>query len=1231
MKILTLRLKNINALKGEWKIDFTADPFDQAGLFAITGPTGAGKTTLLDAICLALYHRTPRLDATPGQELMTRSTADALAEVEFSVKGVGYRAFWSQRRAKNSPDGKLQNVRVELASLADGTILADKISDKLTMITDLTGLDYERFTKSVLLAQGDFSAFLNAKAKDRAELLEELTGTDIYGRISADIFERHKTARADLEALRSRAAAIELLTGQQLSDLQAEFKRLEDEQTRLDAGQSQARRHLSWLERHGQFAAALTAALERQQIARQDAVGAQDQIALLNRAEPAEALRPLLDDRLRCLREHQRVEQDITRLCAEEQGAQRALAPLRDQADAARLAWEQHAAHQSTQQQLIEQRVVPLDQHIATLEQQAVELQKRLAAQENQRQTRQGIFAQKRMEQQQVEQQSQDAAAFLLNHTGVAHWGEHLPLWREQFSRRLREQRALDDIARQYAESQQASKRLDTAYVEEQKASEIIRRNLDALSATLEEQRRQREQREADTPIAAIRASWRQSLDMRGQRAQLSSLLPQIKRLDSDLAANHNLVARLGQEKEQLDVSLDDLRRKAADEEALLTEIAERYRLEQHSVAIQALREQLHQGAPCPLCGATEHPGIAHAVSLQPDTSQRGPGQQIVVDKLKTDLAAAQARRDMLVKQMQDAAVDRSRLAREGEQLNEDWRQAAALVELSLAPDDPQAVATWLTQHDAREQQLRQQLDAWEHDNQQWQTNRDAHAKANSEWQHITAGLALLAQQRDTAAQRLQQTQLSLQQQQRQYDQLTEQLNHSLSLLHLPLPAVSDIDGWLDDRREEWRQWQHHNARQQDLNTSLAALDVEIMGHQRALDELQAQLAGLQQQQRQNADALRQASEERTALIGNNSVAMLNAALRARAAELEAARRQAEQQLQQAQETSQLLSGEIKGQRRQLEECIQQTRQAEHALHLALSQSPYVSLAELQSILLPPQERDRLREKREHINQLLAQAETARLQAALALGQSESQRPSALAPDATPEGIEQNLAGFRSSLLEQARLQGQVEQQLANHYQQLKTQQSLLAEVTAGEDRYADWSYLNELIGSKDGDKFRKFAQGLTLEHLIHLANQHLSRLHGRYQLQRKAAAELEIEVMDTWQADAVRDTRTLSGGESFLVSLALALALSDLVSHKTQIDSLFLDEGFGTLDAQTLDIALDALDSLNATGRMIGVISHVEAMKERIPVQIKIKKSNGLGISRLEARYALRNNQEVS
>jgi exonuclease SbcC len=198
MKICKLRLKNLNSLKGEWEIDFTKAPFDDAGVFAIVGPTGAGKSTLLDAICLALYHETPRMKVSPSQnELMTRHTSDCLAEVEFEIKGKGYRAFWGQRRARGSSDGKLQPMTCELCE-RDGTIITSKINEKIDKIAEITGLDFSRFTKSMLLAQGGFSAFLNATANDRAELLEELTGTEVYGQVSKWVFEKHKAERAKI-------------------------------------------------------------------------------------------------------------------------------------------------------------------------------------------------------------------------------------------------------------------------------------------------------------------------------------------------------------------------------------------------------------------------------------------------------------------------------------------------------------------------------------------------------------------------------------------------------------------------------------------------------------------------------------------------------------------------------------------------------------------------------------------------------------------------------------------------------------------------------------------------------------------------------------------------------------------------------------------------------------------------------------------------------------------------
>ncbi len=186
MRILQVRFKNLNSLAGEWEIDLTQPAYTADGIFAITGPTGAGKTTILDAICLALYGRTPRLNkiTKSGNEIMSRQTGECFAEVTFETQVGRFRCHWSQHRSRKKSDGELQAPKHEIANADTGEIFESKMRGVADHIESVTGMDFDRFTRSMLLAQGGFAAFLQAAPDERAPILEQITGTEIYSQIS---------------------------------------------------------------------------------------------------------------------------------------------------------------------------------------------------------------------------------------------------------------------------------------------------------------------------------------------------------------------------------------------------------------------------------------------------------------------------------------------------------------------------------------------------------------------------------------------------------------------------------------------------------------------------------------------------------------------------------------------------------------------------------------------------------------------------------------------------------------------------------------------------------------------------------------------------------------------------------------------------------------------------------------------------------------------------------------
>ena len=249
MKISKLRIKNLNSLKGEFSIDFNAQPLSKTGIFAITGQTGAGKTTILDAICVALFGRTPRLVLGESEELMTRHTADCYAEVEFAVKDADFRSRWSQRRARGKSDGRLQPAAMELARISndDAKIIEDKKSLVPLKVEEISGLDFPRFTRSILLAQGSFAAFLNAGENERADLLEKMTGTEIYSLISQAVFSRAREEKQNLADLNLRKDSLKLMPPEELKALKKELKEKEALATKADTVLKTIQSEITWL------------------------------------------------------------------------------------------------------------------------------------------------------------------------------------------------------------------------------------------------------------------------------------------------------------------------------------------------------------------------------------------------------------------------------------------------------------------------------------------------------------------------------------------------------------------------------------------------------------------------------------------------------------------------------------------------------------------------------------------------------------------------------------------------------------------------------------------------------------------------------------------------------------------------------------------------------------------------------------------------------------------------
>jgi len=1240
MKILAIRIKNLASLEGNTEIDFTAEPLCSAGIFAITGATGAGKSTILDALCLALYGKTPRylqakeagieIKDVPGSSLsqgdvrsiLRDGTAEGFAEVDFvGIDGHHYRANWNVRRARNKADGSMQSDSVTLKNITSNIEIPGRKHETINEIARLVGLNFEQFTRSVLLAQGDFTAFMKANRDEKSSLLEKLTGTHIYSEISKKIYEKYRFEELQLRDLNLRKEGIITLTEEELKTLSDDQEILETQIKNLEKDIEKLTSEISWHEQLAKLQTGHDEANATLQLATEAKTVALPRSQKLLLAEQVQQTRTWADALKHTQQQHAEKTTAFTALKETISSLQEQKEHLEAQLKLAenRLAEKNKALTDSLP--LLEQ-AKKLDT-LLTEKKEQVEKLKKEAENASETNTRhQTALTAKQDEYSNLEAQIKTIRNWKTENKDRSSIAENKDL----ILSKLQDAQKLLAIVQSSAtnliqlqgqiETNETQKTLiESNWQLQSDGLENLKKSYDAQCKELlliSIENLNIDKTETDQKVEnTIKAQAHWQLFYSSQ-TELETLKQKQLKDQSDYQtkqeALQKLTTQLPVEKAQKDTAYQIL------QQARLASAEN----------VETLREALIDNEPCPVCGSTAHPYVVHNPQLEnvlaqlEKTYQEKEQNYLASYSLRNALEQAGNTLQQTIQRQKEEIISKQSALETKKQV---WEQFDHAIDSQAIVDAKKS--EWIEEKlqllKIRQSDLLVQIKAHTDKKQQLEI-------AKNQIDQLKENISSLANQIKDI-----QSKLSVYHEQqssntKEGDKATTDLNGVEQQLSPYFTASDWMENWkatplafVESIDSFAKKWKENTEKLEQYNHQKAALEA-------TLKELENQAKSLSSEVSKKTEAYLAQHNVHLDLIQKRTAIFAGQPADETEAQLKQSITEAQQQFE-----------KLKGNQQQLniDSTKSNTQKEELTSTLtALETDTQKIVQKIQDWLSEYNQKNDQSLNIDALNQLLAlsinwintertalqtiEEEVAKATTILAERKQAFDRHKQNNESERPLEELQTLNAVAKSDLEQRKhKKGENSFRLQQDQVNKNSIGDLLKNIQVQAAVTENWSKLNEIIGSADGKKFRQIAQEYTLDALLGYANIHLQALTSRYKIER-IPASLGLQVVDQDMGDEVRTVYSLSGGESFLVSLALALGLASLSSSRMKVESLFIDEGFGSLDPTTLNIAMDALERLHNQGRKVGVISHVQEMTERIPVQIKVSKQQS-GKSKVE------------